>query len=509
MKRVLSLLTCVAWLGLAPVLAQPAELPADARFDQLVSFSTGIGGETLGTMLTALARAIDLTPVLDESVPPEKMIVYDIGEAKPFRQVWSLVLTLNGLDYQLQENDIIVIGTSDSLVGLQRPEPAPVDDAPRVQRFYRVNNDVAEIGRLVRLAVPAATVEGLPGLSVVLVVATEAQHDGVAAVLERFDSTEILPLEQRTYFLSNASAAELAATLTKTGIVTVETTAARSSSTVTTSSGASASDDASAERVDAVQVLAEFTVVPEERTNSLIVTGSRAVQDRISRLIAELDVAQPQVNVQVRIQEITRRSALDLGIDWNAGFGNLTANILSGGLGFIFDTTQVISSLNVRAVLDALETQGLSRRVDDSNITVLNNGTATIQSGGQIFITLTGGTENIERTIPYGVQVDVSPRITADGRITLQVTAKVEDVLSTTNDPTFLNLSSRNLTSTVTVEQGQTLLLGGLLQNSLTVTRQRLPIIGSIPVVGDLLGSTVTEEDDTDLLLIITATVID
>jgi len=89
------------------------------------------------------------------------------------------------------------------------------------------------------------------------------------------------------------------------------------------------------------------------------------------------------------------------------------------------------------------------------------------------------------------------------------VSAKVEDVLSTTNDPTFLNLSTRNLTSTVTVEQGQTLLLGGLLQNSLTVTRQRLPIIGSIPVVGDLLGNTVTEEDDIDLLLIITATVID
>jgi len=210
----------------------------------------------------------------------------------------------------------------------------------------------------------------------------------------------------------------------------------------------------------------------------------------------------------VRIQEITRRSALDLGINWSTGIGNLTANILSGGLSFIFDTTQVISSLNVLAVLDALETQGLSRRVDDSNITVLNNGQGTIQSGGQVFITLPGSPP-IERTIPYGVQIDVTPRITADGRITLEVSAKVEDVLSTTNDPTFLNLSSRNLNSTVTVEEGQTLLLGGLLQNSLAVTRQRLPIIGSIPVIGDLLGSTVTEENDIDLLLIVTATIID
>jgi general secretion pathway protein D len=69
----------------------------------------------------------------------------------------------------------------------------------------------------------------------------------------------------------------------------------------------------------------------------------------------------------------------------------------------------------------------------------------------------------------------VTPRITADGRVTLVIDAKVEDVLSTTNDPSFLNLSSRNVTTTVTVEEGQTLLLGGLLQSQLNVTRNRIP----------------------------------
>jgi type IV pilus assembly protein PilQ len=479
MKRVLSLLTCVALLGLAPVLAQPAELPADARFDQLVSFSTGIGGENLGTMLDALARAVGLTPVVDDV--PVRTIVYDIGEPKPFRQVWSLVLTLNDLDYLLQENDIVVLGTTGSLARLRRAPETVVEGDPKVQRFYRVNNDVDTVVRLLRLAVPAASVEGLPGTAAVMVVATEVQHEQVVSTLAEFDRpAEVLPLEQRTYFLSNSTATGLAETLRATGVVGEE----------------------NGTLIDA------FTVVADARTNSLIVTGTAAVQARLGSLIAELDSPQPQVNVQVRIQEITRRSALDLGINWSTGLGNFTANILSGGLSFIFDTTQVISSLNVLAVLDALETQGLSRRVDDSNITVLNNGQGTIQSGGQVFITLPG-TPPIERTIPYGVQIDVTPRITADGRITLEVSAKVEDVLSTTNDPTFLNLSSRNLNSTVTVEEGQTLLLGGLLQNSLAVTRQRLPIIGSIPVIGDLLGSTVTEENDIDLLLIVTATIID
>jgi type IV pilus assembly protein PilQ len=482
MKRALSLLTFVVLLGIAPAFAQPADLPADARFDDLVSFSTGMSGESLGAMLTALARAVGLTPVLDDV--PNKVIVYDIGEPKPFRQVWALVLTLNDLDYVLEPNDIVVLGTVGSLGRLRTAPAAPQDEGEeRVQRFYRVNNDVAQVVEVLRLAVPPARVDALPGTGAIVVVATVEQHDAIVETLAEFDRrADVVPLEQRTYFLSNASATILAATLERTGVV---------------------GEGESGTRIDT------FSVVAEPRTNSLIVTGTREVQARLATLIAQLDGSQPQVNVQVRIQEITRRSAIDLGIDWSGGFGNFTANVLGGGLNFIFNTAQVISSLNILAVLDALETQGHSRRVDDTNITVLNNGTGSLQSGGQIFISIAGGSENIERTIPYGVQVDITPRITNDGRITLVVEARVEDVLSTTNDPSFLNLSTRTLTTTVTVEEGQTLLLGGLLQNSLTVSRQRIPIIGSIPLIGDLFGKTVTEEDNTDLLLIVTATIID
>jgi Flp pilus assembly secretin CpaC len=485
MKRALSLLTFVVLLGSAPVLAQPADLPPDARFDELVSFSTGNGGESLGAMITALARSVGLTPVLAD-FDTGKRIVYDIGEAKPFRQVWSLILTLNDLDYVLEPNDIVVLGTAGSLGRLRSAPSSTVDvGEPRVQRFYRVNNDVEQVVEVLRLAVPDARVDALPGTGALVVVGTEAQQAAVVDTLGEFDRrAEVVALEQRTYFLSNAVAADLAVTLERTGVV-------------------GAGEGEAGTRLDT------FTVVAEPRTNSLIVTGSSGIQGRLAALIAELDAAQQQVNVQVRIQEITRRSAIDLGIDWSGGIGNFTANLLGGGLNFIFNTSQVISSLNILAVLDALETQGLSRRVDDTNVTVLNNGTATLQSGGQIFISIAGGSENIERTIPYGVQVDVTPRITNDGRVSLLIEARVEDVLSTTNDPTFLNLSSRTLSTTVTVEEGQTLLLGGLLQNSLTVSRQRIPIIGSIPLIGDLFSKTMTEEDNTDLLLIVNTTIID
>jgi type II secretory pathway component GspD/PulD (secretin) len=71
------------------------------------------------------------------------------------------------------------------------------------------------------------------------------------------------------------------------------------------------------------------------------------------------------------------------------------------------------------------------------------------------------------------VQIDVTPRIAADGRITLDVEASVDDLLSTAADPTFQNLATRNVSTTISVEEGQTVLLGGLLQNSLTLSAGR------------------------------------
>jgi len=357
-------------------------------------------------------------------------------------------------------------------------------EGPSVERIYRVNNEPSQVAAVLQRVVPSARVDVLPGTNALLVVATEERHEAVATALLEFDApADVVPLVQRTYFLSNARASELASTLQDTVLIS--------------------------DSENGTQRLDDFTVIAEPRTNALIVTGTAAVQARMAELIRELDDPQRQVNIQVRIQEITRSAAFTLGIDWGAGFGNLTTQVLSGGLGFIFDTTQVISSLNVLAVLDALETQGLSRRVDDSNITVVDNGTGSIQSGGTIFITLPGANQNIERTIPYGVQIEVTPRIAADGRITLEVDASVEDVLSTTADPTFLELSTRAVNTVVSVDPGQTVLLGGLLQNSLSLSRNQIPVLGSLPLIGDLFSRNITEEDSVDLLIIVTAQVLD
>ncbi|HZJ09876.1 MAG TPA: secretin N-terminal domain-containing protein [Trueperaceae bacterium] len=492
MKRFSVVLTFLALIAVALAQGKLAPLPDDPRFDEPVEFITGVTGESLPAMISGLAQSIGLTAITDD-VPPVT-IVYDIGEAKPFRQVWNIVLTLNDLDYVLLENDVVVVGTPDSVARLRAPT-APVADTtaaaaaqpePLEQRFYRVNSDPAQVVQILDRAVAGIDVEALPGVNSIVVLGTQAQHDQVAAVLEQFDrAVEEVSLEQRTYFLSNAKAEELAAVLQATGVL------------------AGGSEEQAAGRLE------DFSVVAEPRTNSLIVTGPAAVQARLADLIPELDQPQRQVNVQVRIQEVSHSFTQDFGLDLSGGFGQMSASILETGLSFIFDTASAVSSFNILAVLDALESQGLSRRVDDGNLTMLDKQTGTLTSGGTVRFILPNAAGEAELVpVDYGVTLEITPLIGADGRITLSIHAEVTDLLPTPPEA-VLHTSTRDVSTTLSLQPGQTVLLAGLLQDEIVVTKRRVPILGAIPIIGELFGTTSTEEESGELLLVITAQVIE
>lgn len=485
MKRFISLLL-VLLIGVFSA-AQPSVLPDDPRFDAPTTLITQLEGEDLRIMLDSLARSVGLTPITD--TVPSTTINYRIDEAKPFRQIWSIILTQYDLDFALLDNDVVIIGTPEAIASFTHQEVLVSLPEDTVQRFYRVNNESKDVAALVEQAVRGTTVSALEGVKSISVVGTEVQQLEVQAILDQFDTTILQePLVQRIYTLSHASAESLAEVLQASGITSRQL-------------------DGNAE--DARTPEAEFTVVADIRTNSLIVTASAAVQARIAELVPPLDVPQQQINVQVRIQEISKRAAEDLGINLKAGLGNFAASVLDGGLKFVFDAQRALSGLNIGAVLDTLETQRLARRVDDSTLTVLNNGTGSIQSGGTIFISLPGAGENIERTIEYGVIIEVTPRITNDGRIIMEVSAKLDQPVSTTENPQFLELSTRRVVSTITIEEGQTILLGGLFQNQLTSSVDRVPVLGSIPIIGSLFSQTTNELIDTELLLIVTADILD
>lgn len=477
-------------------LAQPSVLPADERFDQPVALQFD---DSLASVVEALARSVGLQPVLSQV--PDTPVYYNIEDPTSFRTVWQTVLALNDLDFLLRDEDIVVVGPADEVQKLRDVDVASIQAADQdepttlLQEFYSVNNEAAGMAELLRSAIPGLYVEVLPSVNTLLVRATGAQHTQVQQLLSRFDQPEDqVKVEFRTYRLSNALASELAIVLSGAQSALFQ---------------AAAEEEEDGEEPAAQVQENLFNVTADARTNSLVVTAPAAVQAQVAALLEDLDIPQRQVNVQVRLQEIHVSTADRLGINIAGGIGQLSASILEGGLSFLFDPHAAVSAFNIGAVLDALETQGLSRRVDDSSLTVLNNSPTSIQAGGTILISIPGQAENIERTIPYGVQIDVTPRIAADERITLTIDAKVEDVLSAVENPQLLELATRAVTSTITLEPGQTVLLSGLMQNQYTESVNQVPVLGNLPIIGGLFRSTLAELSETELLIIVTADVLD
>ena len=538
----LSVLACAATSALAqgtsptptptaaastPAQVQLAPLPDTAQFSQNVDLSTRPAGESLDALIQALARSVGLSAIT-QGIPPETMGRYNLGAPKPFREVWDIVLTLNGLEYVLRGDNIVVVGPPETLAGL-RPRQSGAEAA--MTQTYPVSNSPTELQALLESQFPPGSgvvVTAFEELGLVSVQGTQAQQTKAEATLTQFDRTAATPV-RRAYTLSHAKAEDLAAVLSATVTAPEDAQGSASPSTaqqptqngagnairqaLTDSLGSDTGSAAQPSEGAATVAEGQFSIAADARSNRVIVTAPANVQRDIAALIGELDQPERQVNVQVRIQEVSSDVTERLGVDLTSAIGNFTTKLFDGdnGLNFIFDAQKAISGFNLGAVLDAYERQGLSRRVDDSNLTVLNNGEARIQSGGTIYINIAGNgsVENIERTIEYGVQLTLSPQITNDDEVILNVDGRVDTPITELTDPSLLQLSTRNLASRVTLAPGQTIVLGGLFQNQLTDTTDKVPILGDVPIVGNLFSQNNQTETNTELLVIVTANVLE
>ncbi len=504
-----------------PASVQLSPLPSTEQFDKKIDFRTRPAGESLDALVQILARSVGLSAVTQGI--PDTVARYDFGEPKPFREVWDIVLTLNGLEYVLRDNGIVVVGPPAALAGLQ---PQQNGAEPSVAVTYLVNSNPTQLQTLLESQFPVGsgvTVTAFEELGLISVRGMAAQQTRIKDILERFDRNKVIPV-RRTYSLSYAKADALATVLLGTltsnsqGDFTAEETVpdlcdpkeipvaetAIDNTTGVAAGGGETSEDNQP----------PLSIFADNRTNRLIVTAPTQTQEEIVRLLKELDQPEKQVNVQVRIQEVSSDVSDRLGINLTSALGNFATTLFSGdvtsGLEFVFDAQKAVSGFNLGAVLDAFERQGLSRRVDDSNMTVINNGLATLRSGGNIEISLpSGGESNLIRTIAYGVLIGLSPQITNSEEIILDVCARVDTPITEITDPNLQNISVRRVGSIVTLEPGQTVVLGGLLQNQLNETRRGVPVLSDVPVIGNLFSTSSSTGTNTELLVIVTANVLE
>lgn len=268
-----------------------------------------------------------------------------------------------------------------------------------------------------------------------------------------------------------------------------------------------------------------FQFDPE--TGSLIVMTDEATNEYIKQIIEKLDQPVPQVLINVLFLEVTHTRGLDLGFEGTFKYDGLdgennekdivqtlfgVASQVDGGIYKIIEDDFDIA---MRALATVAKLEVLSR----PSILVRNNESAIITIGQEVpFIQNSRVTEQgqIINTVQYediGIILDVTPHITADGLVEMDVAPEISTITGQTvqisagvEAPVF---AKRSAETRVVVQDGKTVVIGGLMEDNETETIRKVPILGDIPLIGVLFRRTITDKSKTELLIFLTPHVIE
>ena len=271
----------------------------------------------------------------------------------------------------------------------------------------------------------------------------------------------------------------------------------------------------------------------DQRSDILVVTDLWENIRTLENVIQTIDVASKQINIEVRLVEVLMADEKQVGINLpkkvqvSMTGGETTAPITqaqqsgSGQQRFLsawYELPSVDNNLHwgvltvdeLKASLDYLATNNNSRIVSNPKVTTLNNKKASIKIGTEIPIQEVsrgvGGDLVTFRYKDVNLNMDVIPRINEDDLITLDVHPMLEEIIGYTGPTDFQQpiTSKREVQTTVTVNDGETLVLGGLIKETNSKVVEKVWLLGDIPLLKYLFSSTTTKKEKTDLLIFIT-----
>ncbi|MEQ1544240.1 type II secretion system secretin GspD [Methyloglobulus sp.] len=294
----------------------------------------------------------------------------------------------------------------------------------------------------------------------------------------------------------------------------------------------------------------ETKIVADIANNSLVIIATPQEYGKILPIIKQLDIMPLQVLIDATIVSVTLTDKLQYGISWylKNGPGNDAIGSNKGTLGTT-DTagtgavalgtaaqaaaaaatgglSTVYSSGSIKALLDAESNLNNINVISSPSLMVLNNQEATIHVGDEISLTTgnvgnlanpsvgnpTSGSGNLltqNQQRKTGLTLTVTPRVNANGMVIMDIKQTVEDVDNNNRtaggNPTIL---SREIESSVAVQTEETLVLGGLIRDQNSNTKNGIPFLHELPLIGSLFGATSKNENKTELVILITPRVV-
>jgi general secretion pathway protein D len=279
-----------------------------------------------------------------------------------------------------------------------------------------------------------------------------------------------------------------------------------------------------------------------DSNNQLLVRARPSQWQEIEQAITRLDNVPLQVQIEMRILEVDLTGDLQFGVQWYLqGLANSTPTVTNGVItgatsaypgahrqislgsggnqygGEPFFYSFLSSNGKFQVAIRALETNGNTKTLSAPSLVVLNNQVAHIQVGDQVPVnqtsivtglSTTGSTASSVTYLPTGVILDVQPRVNPGGLVYLNVQQQVSNTSGAANSQGNFTIQQRAVGTQIAVQSGQTVLLGGLIQQNESSTDTGIPGLNRIPILGRLFGTMDHSRSRTELIVLITPRVI-
>jgi general secretion pathway protein D len=282
------------------------------------------------------------------------------------------------------------------------------------------------------------------------------------------------------------------------------------------------------------QKYADETLKPmasaNEEMNAIILSAIEIDMENISKIIESLDVERPQVYVKARIVEISENDSKKIGVKYGLEGGKSNSSglytflmntggssvALSSSLSGVINVGELQEGLALGAMIDFLAGEGAATILSDPSLLCVNNKESSIYVGQtqSVLTSTTQGTSTTELARSsytrqdIGLTLKIKPRLSASDLVTLAVQVTSEDVISGsgTGLPTT---TKRDVKTSAIVKSGESVIIGGLIKSKTSEAVSKIPLLGDIPLFGELFRNTDTTNDKVNLVIMLTPYVVE
>lgn len=416
--------------------------------------------EDVVNVIRGLSELTGIDVMLDDSVTGQ--LTLNLKD-KTFREAIELILMNKGLSYT-EVSDTLIIAAKDVIVGYKIP----------VTRIYELKNASAEEAKGILdgyVKEGAINIVADTRMNTLIVTGTNEEIKKLEGIISTIDE-ELLT---RTFKIDNAI------------------------------------DE---EDIKAIQSMLSIIIPDEERRiidtrqNEIIVKGTEEQLDNVAIMIVGLDKRAPQIMIQAKIIEIALEAEKDLGVNWFSGSGDskIEGQISIGEitLGGSFERGGLIN-----ATLRALQTEGKTNILSNPKVLTLDGKEARIETGKQIPIIKTdpdGGTSVEYKKV--GLTLTITPYLSTDGSITLDTFITINSLGAEVYQG-YPVINSREEKVIIRTNLDDTVVIGGLITSEEIKSTTKIPLLGNIPIFGELFKFTKTRNEKTEIIILITAHLLD